>query len=166
MGTKQATRPSTARERAAKLGRVQRIVSPGRGLVAGAIALQIAAFGVLVGLLIAQVLADRRRGMLVLAEKTWMLIPFSALLASEVLRRWTGRRLFVVHEHGVAFPEGRRTRMLRWDEIEEVELGPGSCKLSLREGGAAELSPALARNEAVREALRAGVAGGKKGGRE
>lgn len=147
------------------IGRMQRIVSPGRGLVAGAIALQVAAFAVLVGLLVAQVLADRRRGMQVLSEKTWLLIPFSALLASEVLRRWTGRRLFVVHERGVAFPEGRRTRMLRWDEIERVELGPGTCKLSLRDGGAAELSPALARNEAVREVLRAGVAGVKKGAR-
>lgn len=163
MGAKQEAKPSAARERAATLGRVQRIVSPGRGLVAGAIALQVAAFGVLVGLLIAQVLADRRRGMQVLSEKAWLLIPFSALLASEVLRRWTGRRLFVVHEHGFSFPEGRRTRMVRWDEIERVELGPGTCKLSLRDGGAAELSSVLARNEAVREALRVGV---KKGGRE
>lgn len=141
------------------IGRMQRIVSPGRGFVAGTIALQIGAFTVLVGLLVAQVIADRRQGMHLLASKTWMLIPFVALVASEVLRRWTSRRLFLVHERGISFPEGRRTRAVGWDEIARVEQGPGSCRIHLREGEPVELAPTLARNEAVREALRDRPAG-------
>ncbi|AKT42917.1 uncharacterized protein CMC5_071450 [Chondromyces crocatus] len=121
------------------------------------------AFAAMALLVVTFLLADRREWPQMLSDWSLWLVPFILLVTSELLRRTTSRRLVIVHEQGVTFPEGRGSRSVRWEAIERVVQEPASLRLKLREGGEIDLPAAVAKSPAVREALRAGVNDPKPG---
>lgn len=143
-----------------RLGKVRSFVSPSRRVIRGTLIAAIALFLAALGSLVAIALfpaASLRVHALPSRSAAWA-IPFALLVAGELLRRWTNRRLMVLYEGGVSYMDRRTLRTIAWEEVARATLGPGTCRVHLRAGDALDLPAPLAASEEVREALRRAVA--------
>lgn len=138
-----------------QLGPPKKFVNPSRrvivGTVIGQAVIMVVALGFTVHLLLEQVKPARRAGAPSRAAD-WA-IPIALVVAGELARRWTNRRLMSLHEGGIVYMEQRTPRAIAWGDIERAELGAGRCRLWLRGGEEIDLPRPLAESAEVREAI-------------